>query len=64
MTDGQSAIMSWCRTPLGAHDQMFVNCLTVTVLPYYCALSDERSGLSFDAGSLRPGIYIIQVLIG
>jgi hypothetical protein len=30
---------------LGAHDQMFVNCLTVTVLSYSGALSDERAGV-------------------
>jgi hypothetical protein len=40
--------MSWCRAPLGAHDQIVVKCLTVAVLSCSCALSDERSGLSFD----------------
>jgi hypothetical protein len=46
-TDGRSVSISWCRAPLGAHDQMFVNSLKDTVLSYSCALSDERSGLSF-----------------
>jgi hypothetical protein len=31
-TDGQSVCVSWCRAPSGAHDQIFVYCLTVTVL--------------------------------
>jgi hypothetical protein len=31
-TDGQSVCLSWCRAPSGAHDQIFVHCLTVTVL--------------------------------
>jgi hypothetical protein len=47
VTDGRSVSMSWFRAPSGAHDQIFVNCLTVTVLPYSGALSDYRSGLSF-----------------
>jgi hypothetical protein len=46
-TDGRSVSMSGCRAPSGAHDQMFVNSLKVTVLSYLCALSEERSGLSF-----------------
>jgi hypothetical protein len=46
-TDGQSVSASWCRAPSGAHDQIVVNCLTVAVLSCSCALSDERSGLSF-----------------
>jgi hypothetical protein len=48
---GQS-VMSWCLAPSGAHDQMFVNCLTITVLSHSCAVSDERSGLSFVSHSL------------
>jgi hypothetical protein len=51
-TDGQSVSMSWCRAPSGAHDQMVVNCLTVTVLSCSCVLSDERSDLSFVGHSL------------
>jgi hypothetical protein len=31
-TDGQAVSVSWCRAPSGAHDQIFVNCLTATVL--------------------------------
>jgi hypothetical protein len=33
-TDGRSVSISWCRAPSGAHDQMFVNSLKVTVLSY------------------------------
>jgi hypothetical protein len=39
--------MSWCRATSGAHDQIVANCVTVAVLSCLCALSDERSGLSF-----------------
>jgi hypothetical protein len=46
-TDGPSVSVSWCRAPSGAHDQIVVNCLTVAVLCCFCAISDERSGLSF-----------------
>jgi hypothetical protein len=46
VTDGRSISKSWCRTPSGAHDQIFIS-LTVTVLFLWSALSDERTGLSF-----------------
>jgi hypothetical protein len=46
-TGGPSVSMSWCRAQSGAQDQTIVNCLTVAVLSCLCALSDERSGLSF-----------------
>jgi hypothetical protein len=52
-TDGQSVSMSWYRAPSGAHDQIFVNYSTATVLSYSGALSDERSGLSFVSHSLK-----------
>jgi hypothetical protein len=45
--------MSWCRAPSGPLGQIFVNCLTATVLSYSRALSDERSGLSFVSRSLK-----------
>jgi hypothetical protein len=35
------------KHPSGAYDQIFITCVTVTVLFLWCALSDERSGLSF-----------------
>jgi hypothetical protein len=44
---GQSVSMSWCGAPSGAHYQIFVNCLTATVLSYLGAISDEKSGLYF-----------------
>jgi hypothetical protein len=31
-TDGQSVSKSWCQAPSGAHDQIFITVLTVTVL--------------------------------
>jgi hypothetical protein len=43
-TDGRSVSMFWCGAPSGAHDQMFVNCSTVTVLSCSGALSNERAG--------------------
>jgi hypothetical protein len=46
VTDGRSISKSWCRTPSGAHDQIFIS-FTVTVLFLWGALSDERTGLSF-----------------
>jgi hypothetical protein len=35
------------KHPSGAYDQIFITCVTVTVLCLWGALSDERSGLSF-----------------
>jgi hypothetical protein len=35
------------KHPSGAYDQVFITCVTVTVLFLWGALSDERSGLSF-----------------
>jgi hypothetical protein len=43
LTVSQSVSQSWCRAPSGAHDQIFITCVTVTVL----FLCDERTGLSF-----------------
>jgi hypothetical protein len=31
-TDGQSVSKSWCRAPSGAHDQIFITTLTITIL--------------------------------
>jgi hypothetical protein len=35
------------KHPSGAYDQIFITCVTVTVLFFWGALSHERSGLSF-----------------
>jgi hypothetical protein len=35
------------KDPSGAYDQIYITCVTVTVLFLWGALSDERSGLSF-----------------
>jgi hypothetical protein len=52
-TDGQSGSTSWCRTPSGSHDQIFVYCWTITVVSLWGALSDERSGLLIVSQSLH-----------
>jgi hypothetical protein len=52
-TDGRSVSMSWCRAPSGAHDPIFLNCLTATVLSCSGALSDEMSGLFLVSHSLK-----------
>jgi hypothetical protein len=41
-----SQSVSWCRTPFGTHDQLFIT-VWQTVLLLWGALSDERTGLSF-----------------
>jgi hypothetical protein len=47
-TDSQSASLSWCRTPSGAHDQKLDVLNLGSYSPVYVgALSDERFGLSF-----------------
>jgi hypothetical protein len=46
-TDGQSFSMSWCRAQSGTFDQRFFFLFKVTVLSFWGALSDERSGLWF-----------------
>jgi hypothetical protein len=66
-TDSPSVSMSWCRAPSGAHDQIVIDCLTVAVLSCTCALSYERSGLSFVSHSPKSSsistwtIYIFHV---
>jgi hypothetical protein len=47
VTDDRSVSKSWNRAPSGAHDQIMITCVTVTVLFLWGALSDKRSGLSF-----------------
>jgi hypothetical protein len=42
-TDGQPTSLSWIKHPFGAYDQIFITCVTVTVLFLWGALSDERS---------------------
>jgi hypothetical protein len=58
-TDGQSVSQSWCRAPSGAHDQIFITCVTVTVLFLWGALSDEMAGLSFVyAAGLASAVFL------
>jgi hypothetical protein len=49
------------KHPFGAYDQIFVTCVTVTVLILWGALSDERTGLSFIYGT-RDHILLSQIL--
>jgi hypothetical protein len=35
------------KHPFGAYDQIFITCMTITVLFLWGALSDERTGLTF-----------------
>jgi hypothetical protein len=51
------------KHPLGAYDQIFITCVTVTVLFLWCALSDERSGLSFvcAAGPCKCSLCRVRV---
>jgi hypothetical protein len=44
-----SSVSFGVKAPSSAHDQIFITVLTVTVLFLWCALSDERTGLSFAA---------------
>jgi hypothetical protein len=51
------------KRPSGAYDQIFITCVTVTVLFSWIALSDERSGLSFlyVAGSCQRSLSRVRV---
>jgi hypothetical protein len=56
-TDGQSANLSWNKTPIWDLRSDFYYCQTVVVLLMWGALSDERTGLSFDPAYIRDPIY-------
>jgi hypothetical protein len=61
MTDGQSASLSWCRTPIGTHDQILSQGSDRYILLSCGVLSDERVGLSFVICHLSlslSGLYI------
>jgi hypothetical protein len=51
------------KHPFGAYDQIFITCVIVTVLFFWGALSDERSGLSFvcAAGPCQRSLSLVQV---
>jgi hypothetical protein len=51
------------KHPSGAYDQIFITCVTVTVLFLWGALSDERSGLSSvcAAGPCQRNLSRVQV---
>jgi hypothetical protein len=42
-TDGESISKSWCRVPSGAHDQIFITVLTVTVF-FFCGTPSLTRG--------------------
>jgi hypothetical protein len=51
------------KHPSGTYDQIFITCVTVTVLFWWGALSDERSGMSFvcAAGPCQRSLSRVQV---
>jgi hypothetical protein len=51
------------KHPFGVYDQIFIACVTVTVLFLWGALSDERSGLSFlcAAGPCQRSLSRVRV---
>jgi hypothetical protein len=51
------------KHPSGAYDQIFITCVTVTVLFLWGALSDERTGLSFicAAGPCQGNLSLVRV---
>jgi hypothetical protein len=51
------------KHPFGAYDQIFITCVTITVLYLWGALSDERSGLSFvcAAGTCQGSLPRVRV---
>jgi hypothetical protein len=51
------------KHPSGAYDQIFITCVTVTVLFLWGALSDKRSGLSFvyAAGPCQRSLSRVRV---
>jgi hypothetical protein len=51
--------------PSGAYDQIFITCVTVTVLFLWGPLSDERSSLSFVyAAGLASAVFIGSESLG
>jgi hypothetical protein len=55
------------KHPFGAYDQIFITCVTVTVLFLWGALSDERTGLSFfiyAAGPCHCNLSSVWVPLG
>jgi hypothetical protein len=51
------------KHPFGTYDQIFIACVTVTVLFLWGALSDERTGLSFvyAAGPCQRNLSLVRV---
>jgi hypothetical protein len=61
--DGQSAILSWCQTPIWDLRPNFYYCQTIAGLLMWGALSDERTGLPFTiaAGSRQRSYSWVRV---
>jgi hypothetical protein len=51
------------KYPFGAYDQIFITCVTFTVLFLWGALSDQRTGLSFihAAGPCQRNLSLVRV---
>jgi hypothetical protein len=52
------------KHPFGAYDQIFITCVTVTVLFLWGALSDERTGLSFIHAALANALVLWSESLG
>jgi hypothetical protein len=62
-TDGQSASLSWNKTPIWGLRPDLYYCQTVASLLILGALSDERTGLSFTvaAGPRQRSHFLVRV---
>jgi hypothetical protein len=51
------------KHPFGAYDQIFITCMTITVLFLWGAFSDERTGLTFiyAAGPCQRNLTLVRV---
>jgi hypothetical protein len=61
-TDGQSASLSWCQTPIWGLRLDFYYCQTIAGLFIWGALSDERTGLSVTMYNVQY-VYILHVIL-
>jgi hypothetical protein len=61
-TDGQSASLSWCQTPIWGLRPEFYYCQTIAGLLMWGALSDEKTGLSLTMYNVQY-VYILHVIL-
>jgi hypothetical protein len=61
--DWRSVSKSWCRTPSGAHDQIFITVWQLQSCFLWGPLSEERTGLSFvyAAGPCQRSLSWVRV---